>query len=423
MTKQGTFPGARPPQPATVVVPPAMMKPGEVKVGQVVSLSAAPAPGPVPAPPLPPPPPPPPPPVSAVTTLPALPPPVLTAGSSMCSTIMAYGASGTTKTTQVLKLIEQIVLKTGRPVRLVSAEPAGFDLVKPYVDAGYVDAFWIHRLMNPRPLLRALGRGEWPVVKNGKIHWLKPGEGENDLTKLSAYVFQGLASMAEQILSHLAVTQSKADVSGAAKGETGLASPGYRETAWGRDDAEVLGSTSQSQYGASQTDLLLLLQDTPSMLAQQSKGAIEYVIFETHEARGQEKASGGVVYGPSLVGSAATDLIPRKVGTLLHFEAVPVTQGQGPAAKSVLEYRAYFRPHPDGQNPMVIWPAKPRHAPDPAVLEALEKEYPGGYIPLTIEGGVDRFVARLEELGGGMAQGLRAKRELAQQKLNGEVKQ
>jgi len=313
--------------------------------------------------------------------------PTLTAQATLI-----YGATGTFKTTQVGYFSEYVASVTsGLITRVVSAESAGVEPLSPYIEIGAIEVLWLSRDMHPRSALRKIIRGEWPRMKNGIPERNAQGGliWETNLpTNIGGYAFEGLTSFADLVGQDLkAKFASGQSVTGDKKEGSGMAGAGYTE------EGETFGSGSQSQVGGTQDLIMELLRESPKNLYAKSQGRIVHVLFTAHESKGTDDLTGAATYGPGTIGKAITGKLFKECGTALHLEtelsqgaATPNAQAPNAAAKpTTTGYRvwAYYRKHPDSENPMVKWEAKPRI---PAIQEAhemLEKRFPGGKFELT----------------------------------------
>ena len=122
-------------------------------------------------------------------------------------------------------------------------------------------------------------------------------------------------------------------------------------------------AASQTAYGFTQSEGIKLLKASGAL-------PVERVLWTSHEAKGKDEFGGEAIRGPKLVGSAATNLVPKLVGVLLHAERV---DGQ---------VRCYFQAHPDQINPKISWKGKITVAPSAA--QAFKQKYPTGYFIPTL---------------------------------------
>jgi hypothetical protein len=299
--------------------------------------------------------------------------------------IMDYGDSGDGKSTRAHSFARYYFIKTGLPVVLIGAEDSSKAVFQDLIDAGIVVPVWITGSTTPISMYERLTEGDLPVggafeeisktiKKDGKDvttvslkqKWTKR---EENIGNYSAYIFEGLSTIAENILDHLRETgrfpreQSDGFVEG---GRTFMAA-------------------SQTAYGFAQSEGIKLVR-TSGMLP------VERVLWTSHESKGKDEFDGSLVRGPKLVGSAATNVMRKHVGVLLHTERV-----NG-------EIRTYFDNHPDQQSPKVEW--KSKITVSPFFAREMKKRHPGSYfVPqlpkegqdlLTAEDGLIPFL-RLEE--------------------------
>lgn len=314
------------------------------------------------------------------------------------SSLLLYGPTGSYKTSQVVEFAKYVWEKTGKMTRVVTAEPAGVDILNPAIQAGMIEPLYINKLSQPRSLLAKIRRGDWSVAVDAArnptndmdkaVGYMTLPTPPEKAARIGGYAFEGCTSIGELCLYDLADKNApKMDVDGKSlpnaiemQDKTGLRGTGYWE------DGVVLGGTSQSQYGAAQKDVLQLLKEAPSALYKASKGSVQYCMFTAHESKGLDKETMTPMYGPGVVGQAATARIGKEIGTMLHLEPgwkeVPA-QGGGKVRVRVV--RAFFRDHPDTENPNILWTAKPRIPPTAQAIAELDKRFPGGFFELSLQ--------------------------------------
>jgi hypothetical protein len=133
-------------------------------------------------------------------------------------------------------------------------------------------------------------------------------------------------------------------------------------------------AASQTAYGFTQGEGLKLVKNSGML-------PVARVLWTSHEAKGKDEMDGSMVRGPKLVGSAATNVVRKHVGILLHTDRV---NGQ---------IRVYFENHPDELSPKVEW--KSKVTVNPFFAKELKKRYPGGYfVPSLPEEGSDYLTAK-----------------------------
>jgi len=276
--------------------------------------------------------------------------------------IMDYGDSGDGKSTRAHSFARYYYAKTGKKVRLISAEDSSKQVFQDLIDAGIVEATFIPST-SPLPYYERLMEGDWPL--HGQFDEYTVKVGGKDVTKkrqkwqrrtdwegtVSAYIVEGLSTISENILDYLR--------------ETGRfpreQSDGFSE------EGRTFMAASQTAFGFTQAEGIKLLKLSGAL-------PVERVLWSSHEAKGKDEFGGEAVRGPKLVGSAATNTVRKLVGVLLHTERI---DGQ---------IRCYFENHPDQSNKNISWKAKVTVAPSEA--NAFKQKYPNGYfVPELPKGG------------------------------------
>lgn len=331
------------------------------------------------------------------------------------TTICLYGRSGTYKTSQIGFLAQYIFEKTnGKILRLVSADGGGWKPIQPFIDAGLIEAFSIVDETNPIFLMHKLCQGYWPknLGKDGKkIN----GIVDKNLSNVGGYVFEGITTIAERFLDHLAgkklgmnpsyslrLTSTGEDIITSEKGD--LVTKAYSSSGGLVDEnnkaleAITSGAYSQDHYGFVQKNIiekLLLSWSLP----------VDVVMWTAHEAEGNDELDRSIIRGPAVVGKKGTPKIGRNVGALIHAESyttskvIPVTNqigNKGTKIEEITEVRYNFMSHPDKLSNKIIWECKPR-TPAAGIPELL-KVFRDGYFVPTTDGGLDRFLKIEDQL-------------------------
>lgn len=91
-----------------------------------------------------------------------------------------------------------------------------------------------------------------------------------------------------------------------------------------KDNQTDIGGVSRSAYGIAQRRVKRAVENSRMV-----PGA-DYVIWTFHKARGEDDVKRSPVFGPKIVGSAATDDVPRWFGPCLSLTAVPQPGGKPP---------------------------------------------------------------------------------------------
>lgn len=285
------------------------------------------------------------------------------------NSLLVYGDSGRYKTTNVGRFARYMYEKTGKPIRVISADGGGWGPIQGEIDAGIIDALRVVESETPLPLLRKLGQGYWPKGQSLSL---------DGLDDVSAYAVESLQSLGTMLMRY--IVRSGRKISEEVVGQF-IESVSAIE---GGAKDEKFSAPARSHYGFVQNELLGIIANFRAL-------PVERVLFTAGEGKGTDDMTNQLVYGPLAIGKALTDRLPYEVGDLLHFQAE--------AVNNKLEIRCYFKPHADAVT-RVVWPAKARI--QPSQLGALDKRWPMGYYPLTLEEGIEQYLefqdqARLEE--------------------------
>lgn len=317
----------------------------------------------------------------------------------MARTGLVYGESGTFKTTQIGAFARYIYKKTGKPIRLISADLGGWAPIKPEVDAGLVIPWRVSTIDNMLPVIRKLSKGYWPTVRE-KDSGLPDPEDKNKKLKvqyldlasptpktweeIGGYAVESLTSIGDAEMSNLVSTGRKVAEEVVSEWEEKV----YVD---GTEVKEKFGAPARAHYNFVQNAIYSLINAFSSL-------PVEYVLFTALEAKSEEEDR-TTIYGPSIAGKKATPKAPSWVGDCIHHDSyqvekmVPACNPDGspkmgapdsPGAKpkqaeeKVMQtfVRGYFMRHPDPKTG-VNHPAKPRVIPN-AWGKLLER-WPGGY--------------------------------------------
>lgn len=289
--------------------------------------------------------------------------------SNKFSTALLYGATKTGKTREIGALALYIYQKYNKRTRLISADGGGWASLQDCVDAGLVDPINISDAPTPLTLLHRLARGDWQV--DGK--WL-PRREQASFSEIGMYAIEGFYSICQLLMGDQIEKGRKIaeDVVGK-----------FQEK--DADTGEVLtfGNASRAHYGFVQQQLLQLIREFQGLCAL----GVNQVLFTSLESSGEDEFTNAKVLGPASAGKALTQVLPQRVGDLIHLEIVAKGEKEGLAPAQ--EYRAYFQSHID---PGVrrAWPASLRLTPAMNLAMKEDKELAKGYLILTDEQGAAR---------------------------------
>lgn len=313
------------------------------------------------------------------------------------TSILAYGRTGTGKTSQARYIAEFIWAKYKKKTRFITSDTGSlWSPVQDLVDAGIIEPllFPTDPRFNPLSTMRKLRRGEWveggvlqPSVKEG-TGWRSPNKWlpwtEKETANIGAIVIESLTSYGSGILRDLAEKNISVG--------TGSV-PGLRT-----EEGETFASNTMQHYGMGQSEILEMLNSFVSL-------PVELVYFTALEGMGEDddSATKRAVLGPKSLGKAITEVIPQRVGDCLHMVDAVDDKGKR-------EIRCYMTSHPDAQVAKMLWPAKIRLLNTPAVIGEFERRYPNGYMKLTLENGLGellKFKAEMSEMAKAAAQKLK----------------
>lgn len=301
-------------------------------------------------------------------------------------TILMYGDSGGTKTSQCYHMAKWVYEKTGKKTRWISADGGGW---APIEDgglraSGVVEAFDISKRKLAFADVRRLSQGYWPAVKRIKgvphlfltnIDECKPENQGWD--KVGLVVVEGIFSIGKLLLGHM----QSAD-------ET----LGYTRPYTIEEDGVVIGGSDKGHYNIVQGELYKLIVQGFSTLP------VPLVVYTSIIGKGEKKRTSESIYGPQAAGSAITDEVPTWVGDCLHLARQKVMKKGSDTVKEIVV--AWFRNHPDKQTG-VDYLAKSRMVPElyPRLLEF----FPNGFVPLSYDKGIRDYMNVLTKLEAGGA--------------------
>lgn len=306
---------------------------------------------------------------------------------SFSNTTMLFGDSGTFKTTNLGFAARYLYEKTGKPVRLVTAEQ--YRPIQAFIDIGIIHICHVGGGQNPLVDLRKLSYGFWPTVQPNRpgliMSPLAPGP---DLTqhkrllneRYSGYFIDGVDTILEMFMEDMRSKGRKIS-----EEMVGMFT----------EEDEKFGASPKSHYGFTQMEGLRLIKAFGSL-------PVSRIIFTSHEAKGEESDTRAAIRGPALVGHAATDKVGKQVGNCIHAEIFSEPNQRVNVATKKSEntldttVRYYFQNHPDQKFPGVVYKCKTRLPPErtPDLL----KRWPAGYFEPTIEGGLDWLLKLEDEL-------------------------
>lgn len=290
-------------------------------------------------------------------------------GQSIFNTLCIYGATATGKTREIGAMALYVYQRYGLRTRLISADGGGWGSIQDYIDSGLIEALNISDSDTPLPLIRRLSRGDWLVA--GK--WLtREQQPTTDWSGVGMYAIEGFASIASLVLRDQVAKGRKISEDLAAR---------FVERDEDTNEEFTFGAPARAHYGFAQNTILDMIRDFQAL----TNHGVKQILFTSLESSGEDSLSRKKLLGPASAGNALTQILPQRVGDLIHLDIVSVTEGK----LTRDEYRAYFANHVD---PDVnrAWPAKLRLGAEASLAAKKDPGLAKGFIPLTDETGVTR---------------------------------
>jgi hypothetical protein len=303
--------------------------------------------------------------------------------------IIAWGDSGSAKTSQIAYLSRRIWREHRKRTRLISADGGSWAPVQPEIDAGLIEAWSVPPLDGKTiAIFRKLSLGWWPEVNANKLV-LKPPTPDT-WKEFGMLAWDGLTAVADRVFRDMQQSGMRMGKDDAAS----LLSEG---------DADLGGQ--EKIYAATQSMFLFTQKEVRMLVDNSNTLPFERTYWTALESKGEELVGKDTVYGPMLVGSAATSKIPAWFGDCLHMESLFMERLEkdgkkmiDPVTKApVLEkkIRCYFSDHIDPRTAFK-YKAKPRTP--PALYPELQKKWPSGCFDLEPSQGIDVFLDFEDEL-------------------------
>lgn len=208
---------------------------------------------------------------------------------------LLYARSGLRKTTNIGLIAKWMWHKYKKRTRLITADPGGFDVLKPLVDIGLIEPWVLIKLPNFLTTLEKACEGYWPEDLGKPDGPLAPPEA-TDWSKIGFVAIEGLTSFGDQALLYL--QDQKASLS---------QDPSY---IWADGDRTFAGG-NKAYFGLVQSRLY-------AMVIKSHMLPCEKVLWTALEGVGEEDRV--PVYGPAIVGKQSTGKATQWFGNTVHIE-------------------------------------------------------------------------------------------------------
>lgn len=298
-------------------------------------------------------------------------------------TIMIYGESSSTKTSQVYHLAKYINKKynvIGRIIGANASDSAPFE-ESGMLDKGIVDFFDISNRQMALADMRRLSEGYWPVdTQDGVVkgYFKSDQHCKARPDNLGFMIAEGTTGVASLLLNHI---RSQ---------DEGV---GFKHSYKYEEEGYVIGGLQEGHYGLVQQEMYKLIVQGFACLP------IKYMIWTGLVGKGEEKRTSTTVYGPKAAGHATTYEIPSWFMDVFHLDkVVEEVKMEGSNETRQVEFRvAWFVNHPD-VNTGIDYLAKARILPE--LYPELLKRFPGGYVKLGFKQGLNKFYEAVDEIVG-----------------------
>lgn len=308
---------------------------------------------------------------------------------------MIYGPSGSTKTSQLYHAAKYIHRITGgKKLRLIHSDPGGY---APFEDSGMiergeVEVYNYGASQYALADFRRLSMGYWPkLVRGNNAYPLSDRDGgeiyfkSEDVCKtqnwdeVGGYLIDGISSIGEVLKNHCSDQ------------DEGV---GFKPSWKYEEDGYTITGLQEGHYGLVQKEI------HSRFIKGFSNLPIPWLLVTALVGKGEDKQRRETVYGPQIVGNAATPQAPTWFGDCIHLELAKYRQVPSKLApevedKEVEKMVAWFTQHNDS-NTGITYLCKPRLLPEqyPKLLEY----FPYGFVPLGYRQGIDLYFAVLEKL-------------------------
>ena len=295
--------------------------------------------------------------------------------------VVIYGVSGTTKTSQAYHLVKWILAKPenkGKYFRVIHSDGGGW---APFDDSGMVERKEV-RIFDFGALrsgvlsrFRWLAEGYWPrYTKSGELFFQKTDQcktTEEQWGQCAGYLIEGIESTCEALKNHCS-DQTE-----------GI---GFKESWKYEEDGETIVGLQQGHYGIVQKEFHKAHHKGFNCLP------IPWLIYTSKLGKGEDKERRETVYGPQIVGNAVTSSSPGWFMDVIHMSKEKYKNSKGEDVEGMV---AWFMQHNDHETE-VPYLCKARVMPE--IFPKLMQQFPYGFVPMGFKRGIDVYFETLERL-------------------------
>lgn len=292
-------------------------------------------------------------------------------------TMLIYGDSGESKTTQLYFIAKHQIKQNGKTWRMIHLASGGY---VPFEDSGMIERGEVEvydlsnlptkdgNISGQFSAIKKLSEGYWPI--KGRLEYTDQYR-TKDWSKVGGYIIEGLTDISAMWLHYTALNQI-----------------GYKANTYEEDGLSFAGA-DKGHYRIVQDELRRMFVHGFHLLP------VPYLLVTALFDKGQDNFK-TPVFGPATAGQAITDKVPSWFADVIHVESgiIKAKQPDG----SIVERPGklgWFENHIDPITGIKIL-ARSRCAPEH--YERLLLDYPGGCVPLTLRSGLDRYLIALDRI-------------------------
>ncbi len=300
--------------------------------------------------------------------------------------LMMYGISGSTKTSQAFLLAEKIIKENpGKRFRLIASDGGGWFPFEEsgMIERGEVEIYDFSATKHALGDYRKLSDGYWPrMTKDGELFFKKVPECKTtpeEWQNIIGYIIEGMGSSAEVLKTYCS------------NQEEGV---GFKE-AWKftTEEGDTVLGLQMGHYNIVQREMHERHVTGFNCLP------IKWLIYTSLLGKGEDKKNGNeTVYGPQVAGNASTPSVPSWFMDCLHLSKEKYKANIEGVETDVEGMVAWFQRHEDSQTGVPCL-AKARCMPED--YPTLLKYFPHGFVPLSYKAGITNYYRVLEHISKG----------------------
>ena len=294
--------------------------------------------------------------------------------------VMLYGISGSTKTSQAYLLAKWILKQNpGKKFRMIHSDGGGWC---PFEDSGMIERGEVevydystsqHALSD----IRKLSSGYWPRQTTSGDWFFQKHEKclttAQEWDGIAGYIIEGMSSCGEMLKAYC--SNQKEGV-------------GFKE-AWSitTEDGDTVLGLQMGHYNIVQREIYerhtLGFNTLP----------IKWLIYTSLLGKGEDKKNGNeTVYGPQVCGNASTPQAPQWFMDCLHLRNEKYKNKEDQDVEGMV---AWFIRHTDSETGVTCL-SKARTMPE--TMPELMKYFPHGFVPLSFDRGITDYFRVLDKI-------------------------